>query len=197
MQGAVALTAATSMSLAAAETQWFMTGSIGQSQAKAAFTLPTATEFSNQAVDDTDTSYSLGGGLRYVDFSFILSYEQLGEAAASYTGDVLDSEQFHQDLANAAPKLAEGVSLQSEYHFWQGETLSASLGLGLIAWDVDYASVLNDSVISNNESDTNLFYTLAFAYQLTQDIQVSVNATRYKLSINDVNNLALGVRYHF
>ena len=197
VQGATGFAIAVSMNLAASETQWFVTGSIGQSQAKASYTLPANTQLISRTWDDRDTSYSIGGGFRYVDFSFILSYEQLGEATASYTGDVLDVEQFHQALADKAPKLAEGFSLKSEYTFWQSETLSASIGLGLIAWDSDYSSVLGDSVITKDQSDTNLFYTAALAYQLTEKTQLSVQATRYKLLMNDVDNIALALRYHF
>ena len=197
VQVATSFAIAVSMNLAASETQWFVTGSIGQSQAKALFTLPANTQLISRTWDDRDTSYSIGGGFRYVDFSFILSYEQLGEATASYTGDVLDVEQFHQALADKAPKLAEGFSLKSEYTFWQSETLSASIGLGLIAWDSDYSSVLGDSVITKDQSDTNLFYTAALAYQLTEKTQLSVQATRYKLLMNDVDNIALALRYHF
>jgi CshA-type fibril repeat protein len=197
VQVATSFAIAVSMNLAASETQWFVTGSIGQSQAKALFTLPANTQLISRTWDDRDTSYSIGGGLRYVDFSFILSYKQLGEATASYTGDVLNVEQFHQALADEAPKLAEGFSLKSEYTFWQGETLSASIGLGLIAWDSEYSSVLGDSVITKDQSDTNLFYTAALAYKLTEKTQLSVQATRYNLLMNDVNNLALALRYHF
>ncbi|MFQ3235383.1 MAG: hypothetical protein ACI9C4_000939 [Paraglaciecola sp.] len=130
IQGAAALALGASMSLAAAQPQWFITGGIGQSQAKATYTPPIGSEITSQTWDDRDTSYSVGGGLRYVDVSFILSYEQLGETTASYTGDVLQAQPFHQERANASPKLARGVSLQGQYRVWQGETLSASLGLG-------------------------------------------------------------------
>ncbi|MFQ3197894.1 MAG: hypothetical protein ACI81A_001614, partial [Paraglaciecola sp.] len=196
IQGAAALALGASMSLAAAEPQWFVTGSIGHSQAKGAFSSE-VNEITSQAWDDRDTSYSLGGGMRYVDVSLILSYEQLGEVTASYTGDVLDAESFHQNLANAGPKLAQGVSLQGQYRVWQGETLSASLGLGVMAWDRDYTSELNGSVITNNASGINAFYSAALAYPLTENMHMSVNVTRYNLSINDVNNIALGVTYHF
>jgi hypothetical protein len=197
LQGAAAVAVAASMNLAAAEPQWFVTGSIGKSQVKASYTPPASTAVNSVTRDDRDTSYSLGGGLRYVDVSFIFSYEQLGEATARYTGDVVNAEQFHRELANAGPKLAQGFSLQSQYTVWQGETLSASIGLGLLAWEVDYASTLSDSVISKNQSGTNLFYMAALAYPLTEKVRMSMQVTRYSLPINDVNNIALGLRYHF
>jgi hypothetical protein len=132
-----------------------------------------------------------------VDVALILGYEQLGEAAASYTGDVLQAEPFHQEIANATPKLAQGVSLQGQYRVWQGETLSASLGLGVMAWNMDHTSELNGSVISKDASGINAFYTAALAYPLTGNMHMSVNVTRYNLSINDVNNIALALSYHF
>ncbi|GAC22237.1 Ig-like domain-containing protein [Paraglaciecola arctica] len=197
IHSAAAVTAAVSMSLAAAETQWFMAGNIGHSQVKGAFTLPANTEINSQTRDDSGTSYSIGGGLRYVDISFILSYEHLGEAAASYTGEVLNAQQYHQILANTGPKLVEGISLQSQYSLWQHQDFSASVGMGLLHWKLDFRSELNGSVAVTSDSDTNLFYTLQMGYQLADNIQMTVKATRYNLSVNNVNNLALGLIYQF
>ncbi|MDB4279478.1 tandem-95 repeat protein, partial [Paraglaciecola sp.] len=197
IQIAVSFTAATSMSLAAAQPEWFIMGSIGQSQVKGKFSTPVGSEVTSQIWDDRDTSYSVGGGLRFVDISIMLSYEKLGEVTASYTGGVLEAESFHQELADAGPKLAEGISLQGQYRVWQGETLSASLGFGVLAWDMAQTSKINDSVISNDESDMNLFYTAALAYPLKDNMQISVKVTRYNLSINNINNIALALSYHF
>ncbi len=57
----------------------------------------------------------------YADFDFILSYEQLGEASASYKGEVTDSELFHQALVNSGPKLVDGISIQARYTLWQSK----------------------------------------------------------------------------
>jgi hypothetical protein len=190
-------TAAASISLAAAEPQWFIIGSIGQSQVKGTFSTPVGSEVTSQIWDDRDTSYSVGGGLRFVDISIMLSYEKLGEVTASYTGDVLEAKSFHRELAEAGPKLAEGISLQGQYRVWQSETLSASLGFGVIAWEMAQTSKINDSVISNDESDMNAFYTAALTYPLKDNMQISVKVTRYNLSINDINNIALALLYEF
>jgi hypothetical protein len=127
----------------------------------------------------------------------MLSYEKLGEVTASYTGDVLEAKSFHRELAEAGPKLAEGISLQGQYRVWQSETLSASLGFGVIAWEMAQTSKINDSVISNDESDMNAFYTAALTYPLKDNMQISVKVTRYNLSINDINNIALALLYEF
>jgi hypothetical protein len=75
--------------------------------------------------------------------------------------------------------------------------LSASIGAGLFAWELDYTSKLNDSVIKVNEDDVDIFYNLQIAYAITEQVEVSVKASRYSLSVNDINNVALGLTYHF
>jgi len=52
-------------------------------------------------------------------------------------------------------------------------------------------------VIEMDEDDIDLFYNLALGYTLTEQIDVSLKVSRYNLSVNDVNNIAIGVTYHF
>lgn len=139
----------------------------------------------------------MGGGVKYDAFAFMVSYEQLGEASANFSGDTLATSSFHQTLAESAPKLVDGISLQGQYTFWQSDAMHASVGLGVLAWELDYTSKLNDSVIEMDEDDIDLFYNLALGYTLTEQIDVSLKVSRYNLSVNDVNNIALGVTYHF
>jgi hypothetical protein len=197
MQGAAALAVATSMSLAAAEPQWFMTGSVGKSHANSHVNIPSDIGITDSDLDKSGTSYTIGGGVNYGLYSFTVSYEQLGDSSASYTGDTLDTALFHQTLVNVAPKLVDGISLQGQYTLWQGDALSASIGAGLFAWELDYTSKLNDSVIKVNEDDVDIFYNLQIAYAITEQVEVSVKASRYSLSVNDINNVALGLTYHF
>ena len=197
VQGASALVVATSMSLAAAEPQWFMTGSVGKSHANSHVNIPSDIGITESNLDKFGNSYTIGGGVNYGVYSFTLSYEKLGDSSASYTGDTLDTALFHQTLVNVAPKLVDGISLQGQYTFWQDDTLSASIGAGLFAWELDYTSKLNDSVIKVSEDDIDFIYNLQIAYAITEQVQVSLKASRYSLSINDINNLALGLTYHF
>jgi len=192
---ATAVAMATSVTVMAAEPNWFVTASVGQSSAKAQ--KPNVAEVDTVSWDDSDTSYSLGGGYHYADFDFILSYEQLGEASASYTGEVIDSELFHQALVNSAPKLVDGISLQGRYTLWQSKAFNVKVGVGLLAWELDYTSQLNESIIKVDESDTNLFYNLQVGYKLTKHVEVSLQATRYTLSVNDVDNIDVGITYYF
>jgi VCBS repeat-containing protein len=193
---AAALLVATSMSLAAAEPQWFVTSSVGISDANSHVNIPSDIGITSSDLDKSSASYTIGGGVNYSVYSFTLSYEQLGDSSASYVGEVLDTALFHQTLVNNAPKLVEGISLQGQYTLWQDDALSASIGVGLFAWDLDYTSQLNDSVIKVSEDDIDLFYNLQIAYAITEQVQVSVKASRYSL-VHDINNIALGLTYHF
>jgi hypothetical protein len=184
------------MSLAAAEPQWFVTSSVGISDANSHVNIPSDIGITSSDLDKSSASYTIGGGVNYSVYSFTLSYEQLGDSSASYVGEVLDTALFHQTLVNNAPKLVEGISLQGQYTLWQDDALSASIGVGLFAWDLDYTSQLNDSVIKVSEDDIDLFYNLQIAYAITEQVQVSVKASRYSL-VHDINNIALGLTYHF
>jgi len=197
VHGAVALVVAASMNAAAAEPQWFLTGSIGKSQVSESINTPSDIGITSRDIDKSDASYSVGGGVKYDAFAFMVSYEQLGEASANFSGDTLTTSSFHQTLAESAPKLVDGISLQGQYTFWQSDVMHASVGLGVLAWELDYTSKLNDSVIEMDEDDIDLFYNLALGYTLTEQIDVSLKVSRYNLSVNDVNNIALGVTYHF
>ncbi len=192
---ATAVTMATSITATAAQSNWFVSASVGQSSAKAE--KPNVAEVDTVSWDDSDTSYSFGGGYHYADFDLILSYEQLGETSASYTADVIDSELFHQALVNSGPQLVDGISIQSRYTLWQNKALNVKVGVGLLAWELDYTSKLNKSIIEVNENDTDLFYNLQVSYKLTKHIEVNLQATRYALSINDVDNIGIGLTYHF
>jgi large repetitive protein len=197
VHGAVALVVAASMNAVAAEPQWFLTGSIGKSQVSESINTPSDIGITSRDIDKSDASYSVGGGVKYDAFAFMVSYEQLGEASANFSGDTLTTSSFHQTLAESAPKLVDGISLQGQYTFWQSDAMHASVGLGVLAWELDYTSKLNDSVIEMDEDDIDLFYNLALGYTLTEQIDVSLKVSRYNLSVNDVNNIALGVTYHF
>jgi len=197
VQGAAALAIATSMNLAAAEPQWFMTGSVGKSHANSHVNIPNGIGITDSDLDRSGTSYTLGGGINYGLYSFIVSYEQLGDSSARYDGEVIDTALFHQTLVNSAPKLVDGISLQGQYTLWQGDALSASIGVGLFAWELDYTSKLNDSVIKVSDDDVDFIYNLQVAYAITEQVQLSLKASRYSLSVNDINNVALGLTYHF
>lgn len=192
---ATAVAMATSVTVMAAEPNWFVTASVGQSSAKAE--KPNVAEVDTVSWDDSDTSYSLGGGYHYADFDFILSYEQLGEASASYKGEVTDSELFHQALVNSGPKLVDGISIQARYTLWQSKAFNVKVGVGLLAWELDYTSQLNESIIKVDEIDIDLFYNLQVGYKLTKHVEVSLQATRYTLSVNDVDNIDVGITYYF
>lgn len=179
----------------ATDFDWFVTTSVGQSTAKAE--QPKISEINAITWDDSDTSYSLGAGLAYDNFNFILSYENLGEAFASYTGDVLDSTSFHQTLVQSSPKLVDGLSLQSQYTLWQKEAFNISFGLGLLAWKLDYTSHEGESNIELNDNDIDVFYSLLLGYKVSEDTHLGIKATRYNLSINDVDNIAITLTYNF
>lgn len=186
-----------SMNLYAAQTQWFITGNVGQSNVKENATLPAHTDIINVSVDDKSASYSIGGGFSYEKFSFSLSYNNLGKASTEITALTLTPSEFHQAVISTSPKLVDGYALQAQYTLWEDKYFDVRFGVGVFAWNLDYSSTLQAQTIEMNDQDLDMFYTTQFGYQLTEQVNVSLQATRYNLSINDVNNVALGIKYSF
>ncbi|TYK66123.1 DUF4347 domain-containing protein [Colwellia echini] len=197
IQGITALSLATSLNVAAAEPVWFVSGSIGQSNVSSSQTVPNNIGITDIAVDKSDTSYNIGAGINYDAYTLTLSYEQLGETSVSYTGDTLDSSAYHQALVNSSPKLVDGFSLLGQYTLWQNDDFSVLAGLGLFAWELDHTSKLGDNILDTNKDGVDVFYNLQLAYTVIENTQVFIKASRYNLSINNVNNISLGLLYRF
>jgi hypothetical protein len=180
-----------------ADIHWFITGSVGQSKVVEPLLLPANSAVEDISIDRKGTSYIIGGGISYKDLSVTLSYTNLGKAGAEITGDTLNRASFEQSLLATVPNLVDGLSVETQYAFWSNERLTAAVGLGLLAWKLDYSSQLQGSVIRANEQGVDVFYQANLSYQLSDEMCVSLKAARYQLSLNEVNNLSLGLRYSF
>ena len=180
-----------------ASAEWFITGAFGKSTALENIDSSTIQGLDSIRFDQSDVSFRLGTGFNYQDFSFSLNYEQLGDTEAVISASTSNVNQFHQSVIDIAPKLVDGFSVQGEYRVWHNDAVHVAIGLGLLAWNLDYSSQLNETTIERKDNGTDAFYTATIGYQVLTDVEVNVQATRYHLPFNDVNNLSLGVRYSF
>ena len=176
---------------------WFITGSVGQSKVVDTLFIPNISDVEDISIDNNGNSYTLGGGINYERFSFMLSYANLGEASAKFSGATLNRDSLEQALLDMAPKLVDGLSIETQFALWSNDSFTAAFGLGLLAWKQDYSSQLQGGTIEVDEHGVDVFYQTNLAYQLSGRMQFILKAERYQLSLNDVNNVSIGIKYNF
>jgi len=180
-----------------ASAEWFITGAVGKSTALENINSSNIKDLDAISFDNSDVSFRIGTGFNYDDFSFSLNYEQLGDTETVISGSTLNTHQFHQSVIDVAPKLVDGFSVQSQYRVWHNDAVNVAIGFGLLTWDLDYSSTLNGTTIERSDSGTDVFYTATLGYQVLTNVEVNMQATRYNLPFNDVNNLSVGISYSF
>jgi len=176
---------------------WFVSGAIGKSTVIERIKTSDVNQVTDVKFDDTDTSFHFGLGYQFTDYSITLGYEKLGDTTARITGDTLDVTQFQESVIDVAPVLVDGLSIGGQYNLWSNEVFNLSAGLGILMWDLDYESHVQDDVVLVDDSGVDVFYKVQVAYQMTDKVAINLQATRYDLPYNDVNNIAVGVTYQF
>ena len=71
------------------------------------------------------------------------------------------------------------------------------MGVGLLAWSLEDNSQLQSGTIRDDEQGVDVFYQANLAYELNERMQVTLKVTRYQLALNKVNNVSVGLQYHF
>jgi hypothetical protein len=179
------------------EIHWFITASAGHSKVIDTLLIPSNSDIEDISIDNQGSSYTIGGGIHYQRFSFILSYTNLGEAGAEISGTTLNRDSFEQSLLDTAPKLVDGVSVETQYTLWSNDRVTAAVGVGLLAWSLDDSSQLQNGTIRDEEQGVDVFYQANLAYGLNARMHVTLKVTRYQLALNKVNNVSVGLQYHF
>ncbi|WP_034900421.1 Ig-like domain-containing protein [Paraglaciecola psychrophila] len=179
------------------EIHWFITVNAGHSKVIDTLLIPSNNKIEDISIDNQGSSYTIGGGFHYQRFSFIISYTNLGEAGAEISGTTLNRDSFEQSLLNTAPKLVDGVSVETQYTLWSNDRVTAAVGVGLLAWSLDDSSQLQSGTIRGEEQGVDVFYQANLAYELNERMHVTLKVARYQLALNKVNNVTVGLQYHF
>jgi len=173
---------------------WFITASAGHSKVIDALLIPSNGDVEHINIDNKGSSYTIGGGFHYQRFSFILSYTHLGEDGAEISGATLNRDSFEQSLLDTAPKLVDGVSVETEYTLCSNDRVTAAVGVGLLVWSLEDKSQLQSGTIRDEEQGVDAFYQVNLAYRLNEQIHVTLKVARYQLALN---NVSVGLQYHF
>ena len=180
-----------------ASAEWFISAAVGESTAIERINTSDNNAVTSVDFDDKDTSFHIGVGYQYADYSLTIGYEQLGDTTANVIGDTLDAEQFQKSVIDVSPFLVDGISLGGQYNLWNNETFNLSAGLGILVWDLDYESHIQDEVVKVDDSGVDVFYKIQFDYAINKKVALNLQATHYDLLHNDVNNISVGVIYKF
>jgi hypothetical protein len=178
------------------QANWHLDATLGQGQAKD--TKTTLLSGTITHLEDSDTSWSLGGGYVFdngIDLS--AHYLDMGEGSAEIAGESVTPEQYHQAVSTLSPILVSGVAVEAGYQFWQEQSLSSTVFVGVLAWEGDISSEYNGQILKTEQDGRDMYYGLKGTYQLTSQWHLGLGVKRYNLAPNHVNNVYLSVNYQF
>ncbi|MBU2871174.1 Ig-like domain-containing protein, partial [Colwellia sp. E2M01] len=149
-------------------------------------------------VDDSATNWSVGIGAHLTeDWSITLSYIDMGKGSVTITGDTLDENDYHQSVSDVAPIFAQGVTLDTRYHFFKKDAFTVSGLLGVMMWDSKVDSNFDNQNLKNKQDGVDVFFGIEGGYQINNIWSVNLGIKRYTLDINDIDIAYLGLAYQF
>ncbi|WP_233081720.1 Ig-like domain-containing protein [Rheinheimera soli] len=179
---------------------WYLQGSIGnskadQNQSRLVEELPNGTI---TGFDDSDRSFGINLGYQlHPVFALELGYLDLGEASSQITAESLTPEQYHELVKAVSPVLVDGYTLAGRFTLWQNEQLSLEVPVGLLFWDSEIESRMNNTVIRSKNDGTDFYLGVQLNYQLAAGWKLGVGYQQLNLEPNDVNTWLVSLRYSF
>ncbi|WP_440056925.1 Ig-like domain-containing protein (plasmid) [Pseudoalteromonas sp. T1lg65] len=155
--------------------------------------------FATAYLDDKSTSWSIGAfyqlspqwdvGLRYID---------LGEGKVAFSGLTATPDEMHKTLSSLAPVLPKGTALQLGYEAKLASALTGKLFVGALSWKSEIDSKLNGSsrIVHKNDG-TSGFAGAGLHYRLSDSTSLGMDYSRYFISENDIDEVAVSVSYRF
>ena len=186
---------------------WYITGSVGQVTGDVS-TNDIKNDLSNSGVTATDividnvrSGYSFNVVYKLNDsLSVVAGYVDLNEVSVEILADVIDPEQFVNDVNRIHPNSANGFTLGAEYVFELTERFNMGIGAGLYVWKGDYISSesISGKLSSNNEiSGTDIYYGVSAEYQITKPLGVILGWQRFNLAEDKADMWSIGLKYSF
>ncbi|MFH4488353.1 hypothetical protein WMQ43_04775 [Vibrio diabolicus] len=121
----------------------------------------------------------------------------MGEGSATLRSAITSPEDYHTSVASIAPLLVKGIGFDIGYKFWQYNSWSAKLSLGGLFWDTDIESTYQGSKITTEVDGFDGYIGAEVGYNLSDNWEIGVQGARYFLHENDVDIIALQLRYFF
>ncbi|MBQ4864775.1 tandem-95 repeat protein, partial [Pseudoalteromonas sp. MMG013] len=183
------------MSVPAMANTWSVQGTAGKASANFAYDSSLAA--SN--IDDSSNSWSAGIYYELLpQFTIGIRYIDLGQGRVTFNGNVIAPDDAQSQVNRIAPILPEGFAMQLGYDVFNVNSFEGKLFLGAFDWKYHLDSTRDGRFHTRYEDQqTDLYYGVGVAYHLSDSVNLDAQYTRYPLSENDINELSLGVTYHF
>jgi large repetitive protein len=184
-----------------AQANWSIESLYGRSQAKLSANeikanLPAATDILQY--DDRGRSWTLGANYNFTPrLAVQAQYVDLGETSLTLRADTLTPAALYQAVQNIGPMQAEGIRSGLSYQFLQHNNWFLGVHTGVFIWKSDSTSTAGSSSVRYTNEDTDAYWGLSAGYALDNHVSLKTSFTRYQLDGNKVDNLMLGVSYHF
>ncbi|XXF30830.1 tandem-95 repeat protein [Vibrio sp. SCSIO 43086] len=150
------------------------------------------------STDNTGLYRSIGFGYTFSEqWSGTIRYIDMGEGSATLRSATTSPEDYHTSVASIAPLLVKGIGFDIGYKFWQYNSWSAKLSLGGLFWDTDIESTYQGSKITTEVDGFDGYIGAEVGYNLSDNWEIGVQGARYFLHENDVDIIALQLRYFF
>ncbi len=150
------------------------------------------------SIDNTGLYRSVGFGYTFSEqWSGTIRYIDMGEGSATLRSATTSPEDYHANVASIAPLLVKGMGFDIGYKFWQYNSWSAKLSLGGLFWETDIESTYQGSKITTEVDGFDGYIGAEVGYNLSDNWEIGVQGARYFLHENDVDIIALQLRYFF
>ncbi|EPN4952878.1 Ig-like domain-containing protein [Vibrio diabolicus] len=150
------------------------------------------------STDNTGLYRSVGFGYTFSEqWSGTIRYIDMGEGGATLRSATTSPEDYHANVASIAPLLVKGMGFDIGYKFWQYNSWSAKLSLGGLFWETDIESTYQGSKITTEVDGFDGYIGAEVGYNLSDNWEIGVQGARYFLHENDVDIIALQLRYFF
>ncbi|WP_310281301.1 Ig-like domain-containing protein [Rheinheimera soli] len=179
---------------------WYLQGSVGhskadQKQSRLVEELPNGTI---TGFDDNDGSFGINLGYQlHPVFALELGYLDLGEASSQITAESLTPQQYHELVKAVTPVLVDGFTVAGRFTLWQNEQWSLEVPLGLLFWDSEIESRMDNTVIRSKNDGTDFYLGVQLNYQLAAGWKLGLGYQQLNLEPNDVNSWLVSIRYQF
>ncbi|MDW1845409.1 Ig-like domain-containing protein [Vibrio sp. Vb2110] len=148
------------------------------------------------STDNTGLYRSVGFGYTFSEqWSGTIRYIDMGEGSATLRSATTSPEDYHANVASIAPLLVKGMGFDIGYKFWQYNSWSAKLSLGGLFWETDIESTYQGSKITTEVDGFDGYIGAEVGYNLSDNWEIGVQGARYFLHENDVDIIALQLRY--
>ncbi|WP_170111793.1 Ig-like domain-containing protein [Photobacterium frigidiphilum] len=181
------------------QANWFIETDLGYSNAHERSDVK-ASSVTNS--DGTDFFWSIGVGYSLnAKWELVARYIDQGKGSATIN-DSMVADESHQDVAKITPVLVSGVGIDVSYSFWQADTFTVNATVGGMYWKTDFESCLCDSAVQGStikQSDDGIDPYLGFDIEseISENWMVGLGVTRYFIDANDVDSIALKLKYRF